>query len=284
MEEIAVRLPRGEITLRGVRTARRAAVPTLCLHGWLDNCASFEPLLARLDGHDLVAIDLPGHGLSDPVGSATCQYLDYAAHVLEFVQQQGWQRFRLVGHSLGGALASLIAGIHPEKVPRLVLIDAIGPLPTTPDEACTSVARYLRAYLGTGAQPAYRTPAQAVRARIQLGDMLQETAEALVARDLHRVPGGYSWRSDVRLKHPPARTFTEDQIRAYLRRISASALLVLAERTYLTEPFYPGRIEAVPDLRVVTLAGGHHLHMENADAVADAVRAFLEQPDAVAVA
>ncbi|XYI03539.1 hypothetical protein ACMHYB_28735 [Sorangium sp. So ce1128] len=49
----------------------------------------------------------------------------------------------------------------------------------------------------------------------------------------------------------------------------------MAERTALKEPFYPRRIESVSDIRVQTLAGGHHLHMENAEQVAEAIRAFL---------
>jgi pimeloyl-ACP methyl ester carboxylesterase len=275
VQDVCIPLPRGGITLRGWRTPPGGGLPTLCLHGWLDNCGSFEPLSQRLEDVGLIAIDLPGHGLSDTIPSPTCQYLDYAAHILELAHVQGWERFNLIGHSLGGALCSLIAGIHPEKIGRLVLIDAIGPLPSAPAQTPAVVARYLNAYLSDQQQPVYRTRAQAIKARIQLADILLDTAERLVARDLHPVPGGYSWRSDIRLKHPSARTFTEEQILAFLRNISAPTLLVLAERTALKEDFYPRRIESVPRLEQVTLPGGHHLHMENADAVARVIQAFL---------
>ncbi|MGI5200319.1 alpha/beta fold hydrolase [Spirillospora sp. CA-108201] len=277
MEEFSFALPRGGITLRGQRTPSRGGLPTLCLHGWLDNSASFGPLAEHLGDVELVAPDLPGHALSDPIPSATCQYLDHVAHILEFAHAQGWERFNLIGHSLGGALSTLIAGIDPERIARLVLIDAIGPLSSGPEETRLTVARYVGAYLRDRPQPVYRTRLQAVRARVQLADILLDTAERLVERDLREVPGGYSWRTDARLKYPTVRTFTEEQVLEFIRSITAPTLLVTAERTALTEDFYPRRVETVPRLRQVTLPGGHHLHMENAEAVAKVIGEFLHE-------
>ncbi len=279
---VSFALPRTGITLRGQRTGVPDGVPTLCLHGLLDNSASFEPLLAELTDlrADFVAIDLPGHGLSDPLPSTTCQYLDLVAAVLDLADSLGWSRFHLIGHSLGGALASLIAGIHPEKIISLVLIDAIGPLSATPEQTVVTVARYLTAFLDDEGNPVYRSRIQAIKARIQLADILMDTAERLVTRDLRPVPGGYSWRSGARLRYPFMLVFSEDQVLAFLRSIQAPTLLVRAVRTALTEAYYPRRIESVPDLRQVHLAGGHHLHMENVTPVADAIRGFLAQTDA----
>ncbi len=225
---------------------------------------------------NLIAIDLPGHGLSDHLNSAIYNPLEYAANVLELAESQGWEQFHLIGHSLGGTLASLIAGIHPEKIARLVLIDAIGPLPASAEQTRGDVARYLSTYLKGKEHPVYRTRFQAVKARIQLADILAETAETLIERDLKEVPGGYSWRHDVRLKYPTVLALSEEEILEFLRNIKAPTLLVKAARTALREEFYPRRIDSVPDLTQVTFAGGHHLHMENADPVAAAIREFLD--------
>lgn len=92
------------------------------------------------------------------------------------------------------------------------------------------------------------------------------------------VPGGYTWRSDDRLRYPFTLTFDEQQVLSYLRNIDAPTLLITAERTALTESFYPTRIATVPKLRQVTVPGGHHLHMENPDPVAKAIEAFLTDP------
>jgi pimeloyl-ACP methyl ester carboxylesterase len=255
VDQISFVLPRAGLTVRGQRAGRRGGVSTLCLHGWLDNSGSFEP-------------------------STTLQYLDYVAVVLELVAELGWTRFRLVGHSRGGAVSVLVAGVRPEKVSRLVLIDAIGPLSATPEQARRSVARYLNAYLDNGGNPVYRSRLQATKARVQLADMLMDTAEHLLVRDLRPVPDGYSWRGAARLTYPFTMVFTEEQVLAFIRGISALTLLVTAERAALKEPFYPKRIESVPDLRYVVVEGGHHLHMENVRPVAEFIRKFFKDETA----
>ncbi|MEV0108247.1 alpha/beta hydrolase [Nocardia sp. NPDC050799] len=275
MDEVSFPLPKAGITVRGRRQRGGSGLPVLCLHGILDNCAGFDPLAEHLGGVDLIAIDLPGHGLSDPVPSVTCGYLDYAACVLELAHTQGWDRFRLIGHSLGGAVSSLVAGIHPDKVDRLILIDAIGPLSAGPDQAVSGIARYLDTYLRGDRHPVYRSRIHAVKTRVQLADILLDTAELLVARDLIEVAGGFSWRHDVRLNRGITPTLAEEQVLAFLGGITAPTLLVAAERTALVEPYYPARIGIVPKLRQVTLPGGHHLHIENAHAVAMEIAAFL---------
>jgi pimeloyl-ACP methyl ester carboxylesterase len=278
-EKVTFTLPRTGLTLHGQRTPVGVGTPTLCLHGWLDNCASFEPLFERAADLNMTAVDLPGHGRSDPIRSATCHHLDYVAVILELAHEQGWDRFHLIGHSFGGALATLVAGLHPEKVSRLVLIDSIGPMSATPEQTRTTAAWYLHAFLNGKRNPTYRTRDQAVKVRTQLADILTTTAESLVERDLTQVPGGYTWNHDPRLKYPTLRTFTEEQVLACIRAITAPTLLITADRSTLVEEFYPARIAAVPNLRQVTLPGSHHLHMENVAPVAALIRQFLSDPN-----
>ncbi|MGW3472914.1 alpha/beta fold hydrolase [Saccharopolyspora sp. NPDC000995] len=274
--EIEVWLPKSGLTVRGWHSGGASGPPTLCLHGVLDNCASFAPFFERAGDLDLTAIDLPGHGWSDPIGSSTCNYLDYVAAILEFAQVQGWSTFQLIGHSMGGSLSTVVAGLHPEKVSKLVLIDALGPAAVSAEETRSTVVRYLRTYLDGKEPPRYRSVEQAVRARVQLADILLDTAEKLVERDLIEAGDGYAWRTDPRIKYPPVRTFSEDQVLAFIRAITAPTLLVSASRTALVEDYYPRRIATVPDLRHVTLPGSHHLHMENAGPVADLITRFLD--------
>ena len=92
--------PSGKIAYKKWGTDSSPSV--LALHGWLDNLASFEPLLQHLDDLCVVAIDLPGHGKSDhrPVG-AHYHFLDWIPDILAVIEALGWKGLSLMGHSLG---------------------------------------------------------------------------------------------------------------------------------------------------------------------------------------
>ncbi|HEY4581523.1 MAG TPA: alpha/beta fold hydrolase, partial [Lysobacter sp.] len=125
--------------------------PVLALHGWLDNAASFLPLSAHLDGVDLVALDLPGHGASAHLPAAAEYTLVNAARaVLCAADALGWPRFSLLGHSMGGAIATLVAAGAPQRVERLALIEALGGL----TEAEDRTAQRLREAFAAEAEPA----------------------------------------------------------------------------------------------------------------------------------
>ena len=103
------------------------AGPTLVLvHGLAgaaSNWVELAPLLARR--HRLLVVELPGHGGSEPLGSAAT--LDpYADCVLELARLEGLLPAVLVGHSLGGAVALHAAERHPDDVTAVVLLAAAG--------------------------------------------------------------------------------------------------------------------------------------------------------------
>ena len=106
-----------------------AATPLLFLHGLGGSRGTWENVLGPLvERHRVVALDLPGHGLSDkPAPDAT----DYsiaglAAAVREALETLQITAAVLVGHSLGGAVAMQIALDHPALVSALVLVDSAG--------------------------------------------------------------------------------------------------------------------------------------------------------------
>ena len=101
----------------------------LALHGWLDNAASFLPMAPFLGTLELVAIDLPGHGRSAhlPAG-ADYSFPGAIASVLDVADALGWERFALLGHSMGAGIASVVAAACPERIEKLVAVEALGAL------------------------------------------------------------------------------------------------------------------------------------------------------------
>lgn len=104
-------------------------LPVLALHGWLDNAASFDQLAPCLPQLQLVAIDLAGHGHSEHRPSGVkYHYVDYIDDVMAVADALGWERFALLGHSLGAGIACVVAGSFPERITHLMLLEGIGPM------------------------------------------------------------------------------------------------------------------------------------------------------------
>lgn len=129
----------------------------LCLHGWLDNSASFHllgpALAARLPPEtDVVALDFPGHGLSShksPDGPSQL-LAEYAYYVAEAVGALGWTNspITLLGHSMGANVSIVYAASFPEQVKSLVLLEGAVPMPRRSEDCSkhirASVDRRLR--------------------------------------------------------------------------------------------------------------------------------------------
>lgn len=109
-----------------------ADVQVLCLHGWLDNADSWAPLAPLLASSKrmsvrVAAMDWTGHGNSaHRSGDATYNIPSRVAEVHEVTSALGWDRFVLLAHSMGAGFAHVYAACYPERVSRLIVIDAIG--------------------------------------------------------------------------------------------------------------------------------------------------------------
>lgn len=100
------------------------------IHGAGSNHLVWPPLMRRMPGWHILALDLPGHGRSDPPGRRSIA--DYAASVLDFLAEMQAYRAALVGHSLGGAVALQLAHTHPQLVSGLGLVSTGARLPIPP--------------------------------------------------------------------------------------------------------------------------------------------------------
>lgn len=271
-------------TARGELAALRGGTPggprLLCLHGWLDNAASFQPLAPLLSGFDLVALDLPGHGASDHRAPGyDYAFVDWVHDVLDAMDALGWERADLLGHSMGGAIASSLAAAAPERVRRLVLVEALGPVSGDPAQAGerlrTAVAA--RRALVPRLDRVIPDIDTAVAARLAATRMTTDAARLIVERNLRRVEGGYAWRSDPRLTLPSSLRLAEETVQSMLRAIEAPVLVIAAEPSppFFTKSVREARMACLADGRVQAFAGGHHLHMEQAPDVAAPILAFL---------
>ena len=278
MKEIFLDSPRGRIA--ALRGGSRNGPPLLAMHGWLDNAASFVPLMPHLHEFDIVALDLPGHGASSHRGEGyDYAFVDWIHDALDALDALGWQRARLLGHSMGAAIATMVAAAAPERVGKLAVIEALGPLAGAATTAGERLRAAVTARRTAGQRPRRVIPKleAAVKARLAVGDMSDAAARLIVSRNLEKVEGGWRWRSDPRLVLPSHLRITEEAALSIVRAVEAPTLLIVADPSpsYFTPAMRDERMACLRDGRLVVLPGGHHLHMEQPDVVAPLLLEFL---------
>lgn len=260
-----------------------APVPVLAVHGWLDNAASFDALAAHLPDCEIIAVDLAGHGRSGhrPEG-ARYHYVDYLDDLLAVLDQLGWETSVWLGHSLGGALLTLLAAALPERVRKLVLVESLGPLTGTPDGAVSRLRESLlerrqrRDRDGDGRR-VFADMDEAIAIRARVNGLSPGAAAPLVARGIEPVDGGFVWSSDPRLKATTPLRTDDAQIDALLTAIRCPVQLLLADPPlpFMDAATRERRLALWPDAQVITFSGHHHLHMETPEPLARAIAAFL---------
>jgi RNA:NAD 2'-phosphotransferase (TPT1/KptA family)/pimeloyl-ACP methyl ester carboxylesterase len=276
-----------ELELRDGRVAALAwgpvdGRPVLGLHGWLDNAATHSrlaPLLCEALRLRIVSLDLPGHGLSQHK-RGPYHFIDSVADVIQAADALGWERFSLLGHSMGAGISTLVAGTIPERIDRCVLLEGLGPMSDDPAEAARRLARSLRieARKQDDSKRRFPDPESAAERLREAATMTIESARILIARGLVEREGGWTWRADPRLRIDSRLRMTEEQVHAFLRAIQSPVLLVLAEQGWPYDPgLFQRRVDEVASLTLVRLHGHHHLHLDDPESVAAALIPFLAE-------
>lgn len=259
------------------------AAPLVLLHGTRDTSVTFQFLVDAFAGRwRIVAPDWRGHGLTPgvPQGYWFHELLaDLEALLTALFPREA---VPLVGHSLGGNIASVYAGLRPTRVTRVVSIDGFGILATRPAEFSGVLARWLRAD-GQSTLTPYASVTDMARRLIEGNRRLTWDKALFLAANSSRPSdeGGFTWQFPRRRWRSMPTLHTLDEWIACWRGITAPALWIAA-----AEP-RPGTVAADPaafatvmrhvgEGSVVRLAGtGHNVHHDAPAALAVAIEDFL---------
>jgi pimeloyl-ACP methyl ester carboxylesterase len=255
----------------------------------MDVSASFQFMVDALAGDwDVYAPDWRGYGLTD-WGRSDCYWFpDYVAdldYLLERLQPDA--PVNLLGHSLGGNVACLYAGVRPARVRRLVNLEGFGMSATKPQQAPARYARWLDELReASGFRPYASFAALADRLQKNNPRLARERAEFLA-----RYWGRETADGRVLLRGDPAHKivypvlYRYEETRACWQQVSAPVLWLDAadseslKRVGLSEAQYAERRAAFRDLRYATVAdAGHMLHHDQPERVARLVEDFLSTP------
>ncbi|HOK35280.1 MAG TPA: alpha/beta hydrolase [Candidatus Pacearchaeota archaeon] len=94
----------------------------LILHGWGSNSERWQKVkeIIEKEGIDILIPNLPGFGFTPPP-EKPWGVDDYLNWVLNFLKENNWQKFNLLGHSFGGGISVRLAQTHPEMIEKLIL-------------------------------------------------------------------------------------------------------------------------------------------------------------------
>ncbi len=255
------------------------------LHGWMDVSASFQFLVDALGADwDVYAPDWRGYGLSEWSGADSYWFPDYIGDLdvlLDRIQPDS--PVNLVGHSLGGNVGGLYAGIRPERITRFVNLEGFGMPMTKPEQAPARYARWMQELRETAGWRPYASFSE-LADRLQKNNprLQRERAEFLARHWGKESAQGVILRSDPAHKLVNATLYRLDEARACWERVTAPVLWVDAaesetrKRMKLTAEELAERRAAFKDVSYRTVAeAGHMLHHDQPEQVARLIEDFL---------
>jgi pimeloyl-ACP methyl ester carboxylesterase len=267
------------------RWGRIGAPKVFLFHGWMDVSASFQFLVDAMRGDwDIYAPDWRGYGLTDWTKSDCYWFPDYVADLDFLVKRiEPEAPVRLVGHSLGGNVVCLYAGVRPERVARLVNLEGFGMPPARPEQAPKRYGMWLDELQE---KPDLRPYAdfRALAQRLQKNNprLTDERADFLARHWGREADGQVVLRSDPAHKIINPLLYRYEEVRAIWAAATAPTLWVEAAqsdtlaRMKLDPAHLAERRAAFRDLEYARVEdAGHMLHHDQPEAVAALIEAFL---------
>jgi pimeloyl-ACP methyl ester carboxylesterase len=269
--------------------------PLVLLHGWGDSGETFQFLV---DGfrteRTCIAMDMRGFGRTQRPDDGYW-FPDYLADMDALLDQLAPDApVDLVGHSMGGNIAMMYAGVRPKRVRRLVSLEGFGLMRTTPDQAPARYAQWLDEIKHGSEFSVYDNLEQFVRVLARRNPRTPMDRLEFIARSWcqQRADGKVELRADPKHKRVNPVLYQRDQAEACWRAIEAPLLFVLGDQSDLVrrmgdvldqarlrELFRRGPVSIMKDVATVKDAG-HMLHHEQPEAVAKLIADFLEEPPA----
>lgn len=279
----------------------------LCTHGYLDNCASFQPMLPYFLNHKdnavkyhVVAFDSSGVGLSShrPAGTEYNQ-MGHIIDVKRVVDHLKWTSFHIIGHSMGANYCFFYSCLFPEEVRSLVTIDLPCPFYRPTQNWNTLVAKSIKEQLifekqidnnpTTNCKIAILSREEAIQKLIDSHalSLNRESAEIMLSRGAKKESWGYTFNRDLRLRNRLVEMHQNENFLLDLltNTFKTKLFTILAKESYL----YPRAItkdkitkmfdlysKQCPVFKSVWLSGTHHLHMNDPQSVASLVAEFYD--------
>ncbi|XP_050465330.1 probable serine hydrolase isoform X2 [Cataglyphis hispanica] len=290
-KEIQIPMPWGYIS--GKWWGSTDEQPIVAIHGWQDNSGTFDNLAELLPNVAILSIDLPGHGFSShlPYGQFYYVFWDGVITLRRIVKYYKWNKVKLLGHSLGGAISFLYAASYPDEVDILISLDIVSPSVRDITKIAAMTGDYIDKFLKYELLTLDNVPCYEYNEMINIvekayeGSITKEGAEILMKRGMQQsyTQGKYYFSRDPRLKVAILGMFSLDLVLEYASRIKCAYLNIRAVPGMKFEQ--PENYQKVLDnIKLVAkkfeyheVKGTHHVHLNEPEKIAPIITNFLQK-------
>ena len=254
MEKEFIRIDGKKIAVYDTKTGDDVA---FVLHGWGANIESVMPIVSSLkDRYRVIAYDSLGHGDSDEP-DAVIGGDDYVDRLRKIYDYYGIARATCIGHSFGGKTLTVFAALYPEKVDKLVLVDASGVLPKR------SFTYYRKVYTFKFLKKLYK-----------LLFFWQDTEKAMAR--FYKKFGSDDYKAADGIMRKVFVKVVNESTEEYFPRIQADTLLIWGDEDDATPLSMAKVFEAkIPEAGLVVLKGGHFSYLDAYGQFDAVLRSFL---------
>lgn len=259
------------------------AKPMLLVHGVQDHCHTWDSLARHFaPNYHVVAPDLRGHGDSEWVHGSSYHFLDYVYDLDQLVLQAELAPATLIAHSMGGTLALILAACFPEKVERLVVIEAIGRW--LGRSQSKPIEERIRDWISNTRKLAGRHPRryaslEEAYARMQQANphLTPEQARHLTVHGSNQNEDGtFTWKYDNYTHAWPVLNVPLDQLIELWKQITCPVLIINGDAGFGRRVGQDDTAKYFRNAQQVNIAGaGHWTYHDQLDKVLDAIQPFL---------
>ena len=259
--------------------------PLILVHGGLDHARSWDwtARALRNDFH-VYAVDLRGHGNSAWAPGALYSIAEHLLDLSALADIINDYPLYIIGHSLGGIMTLLYAGLYPDRVRKIVAIEGLGPPPRHKihGPASERLREWIDGMRKTENRTAHSYPnlAAAVARMKEANPFLsEEVAEHLTLHGTNwNADGSIIWKFDNYARpFAPYGTNIEDA-KEILSHITCPTLLFWGRRSWAQDPEIDGRAAVIRNHKLVKVDNaGHWVHHDQLDLFLAETKKFLAE-------